>query len=152
MKDLIKDNLKGLDLKELNTHDIWWATAQNWHHDCTLRTGNDDGSRKTTGEGNRARGSRYSHLDDVPMGVRMQRQHDNEQRMTDGEDDRIQAALTDRVTWQGKVFGMEKQKCLDYPTMDSRSAYCTSRRFQETTTWWGCRSTCSTRHGMPPNA
>lgn len=38
------------------------------------------------------------------------------------EDNTTQLAINDKITLQGKVFGMGKRKCLDYFIIDSRSS------------------------------
>lgn len=36
--------------------------------------------------------------------------------------DQVPIAIADRITWQGKVFGTETRKCLDYTMVDARSS------------------------------
>lgn len=48
-----------------------------------------------------------------------------------------------RTTWKGKVFGQQRQHCLDYVALDlgahdeHEAGCCTNREYRETTPWWG---------------
>lgn len=98
VKELIKDNLNGLDSKAMNTHDNWWETAQNWHNARTLRSG--DG--KILSAKNDATDERYSHLDDSPLSVRAQRHHNGACKDIDSGDKATQLAIDDRIMWFGE--------------------------------------------------
>lgn len=69
-KELIKDNIKVLDLNVVIMHDIWWATAQKCYDDRALRT-NDEGADVARLENaNKTPRDQYSCADDVPMSTR----------------------------------------------------------------------------------
>lgn len=68
---------------------------------------------------------RYGRQHETTRARRLQRHDSHRGNATNDNDDNHdynQQAINDRITWQGKVFGPTRRKCLDYVIMDSRSS------------------------------